>query len=160
LFWRSKKFIVIAVIVAVLAVGAVAGVAVAQTSNPDAQGKSLIARVAAILGIDEQRVQDAFDQAQKDMKNEALDTFLQKQVESGKITQEQADADKQWLQSKPDTSAYEEALKQWQESRPDLKLLVPDLDEWQQAKPDVELPGLGRFGRIGPMLKGGLLQGR
>ncbi len=142
MWWRSKKFVVIAVVIAVLLVGSVAGIAVAQTSSPDTQGKSFVARVAAILGIDQQKVQSAFDQAQKDMQSDRIDAYLKKLVEAGKITQQQADQYKQWLQSRPDMSQYDQALKQW-----------------QQAKPDVPIPNPGRlFGGMGKF--GGFPRGR
>jgi hypothetical protein len=99
---KSKKSIVIAVIVGVLLVGTVASVALAQTDSPvTAAGKTLTARVAAILGIDQQKVDDAFTKAKSDMANEALDSQLNALVDSGKMTQQQADQYKGWWQSRP-----------------------------------------------------------
>ena len=43
------------------------------------------------LGIDQQKVEDAFTQARSEMKNEALDNYLKGLVEKGMITQEEAD---------------------------------------------------------------------
>jgi hypothetical protein len=59
-------------------------------------------RVATILGIDQQKLQDAFTQAQREMKDEAFNKRMQDQVTSGKLTQQQADQYKQWLQSRPE----------------------------------------------------------
>ena len=114
--WRSKKFVIIAVLTAVALVGSISGVVLAQTGNTDTtqgkallagsanttSGKTLMARVAAILGIDQQKVEDAFAQAQREMRDEALDSYLQKLVDEGKITKEQADQYKQWWQARPD----------------------------------------------------------
>jgi len=101
--WPRKKLILIAVLVALVLAGIVAGIALAQTgSTADNSGKSLADRVAAILGIDQQKVEDAFNQAQRDMQNEALDNYLKGMVEQGKMTQSQADQYKTWWQSRPD----------------------------------------------------------
>ena len=142
--WRSRKFIIIAsVIAALVLVMSLTGIALAQDTG-DSSGQSLLARVAKILGIDQQKVEDAFDQAQTDMQNEALDNYLNKLVEEKKITQEQADQYKAWVQSKPDMTQYQQQLKDWQEARPDIPSVLKD---WQAARPDVPLPGsLGRLG--------------
>jgi hypothetical protein len=142
--WRSRKFIIIASVVAALVlVVSLTGIALAQDTGASS-GKTLLARVAEILGIDQQKVEDAFAQAQTDMQNEALDNYLSKLVEEGKITQEQADQYKAWLQARPDMSQYEQQLKDWQAARPDIPSTLKD---WQMAKPDVPLPGsLGRLG--------------
>jgi hypothetical protein len=153
--WRSKKFIVAVLAATVLLVGGIGGVALAQTgSTGDSSGKTLLARVAEILGIDQQKVEDAFAQAQTEMQNEALDNYLKNLVDQGKITQEQADQYKAWVQARPDMSQYQQQLKDWQQARPGLP---SDLKDWQGAKPDVPLPG-GFGGRAfrGGMMRGGL----
>jgi hypothetical protein len=110
--WRSKKFIIIAVVAAVALAGSIGGVVLAQTedenNNPEAQQQALLDKVCAIYqqntgtAIDSAELQKAFDQAQSDMRKEALDTYLQKLVSEGKITQEQADQYKAWLEARPD----------------------------------------------------------
>ena len=78
--WRKKKLIIVAVLVAtVVLICSVGGVALAQTENTDntTPGKALLARVAAILGIEQQQVEDAFAQAQSEMQEEALDNYLE-----------------------------------------------------------------------------------
>ena len=101
--WKSKRFIIIAVIVALVLVGTVAGVALAQTSDGSTPtpAKTFAARVAAILGIDQQKVEDAFAKAKSDMSDEALTARLDALVKSGKITQQQADQYESWWQSRP-----------------------------------------------------------
>lgn len=105
---RNKKWVIVAVLVAaVVLAGSIGGVALAQTGttgNTDT-GKTLLARVATILGIDQQKVEDAFAQAQREVRDEALDARLKALVEAGKITQEQANQYKTWMQSKPDVPA-------------------------------------------------------
>jgi hypothetical protein len=101
--WKSRRFVVFAVIAAVVLVGCAAGVALAQTNSPPKPdpAKTLMGRVAAILGIDQQQLQSAFDQANRDMENEALDNRLKGLVDQGKMTQQQADQYKKWWQDRP-----------------------------------------------------------
>lgn len=139
--WRSKKFILVVLLGAVVLVGSVGGVALAQTGgNDEGSGKTLIARVATILGIDQQTVEDAFAQAKREMREEALDNYLQKLITEGRITQEQADEYKAWSQARPDLEPYRQQLREWQQARPGVP---PELEQWQQARPDVPFgPGL------------------
>ncbi|MBI4331441.1 MAG: hypothetical protein HY673_09190 [Chloroflexi bacterium] len=101
---RSKKFLIIAALAAVVLAGSIGGVVYAQTPKPTppAAGKTLFARVAVILGIDQQRLEKAFAQAQREMQAEALDNRLKAMVEQGRLTQAQADQYKTWWQSRPD----------------------------------------------------------
>jgi len=110
--WRSKKFILIAVLAALVLVGGTGGVVLAQTKNgddsqPKAQYEALLDKVCAIYeqntgtAIDAQELQKAFDQARSETMAEAQDKYLQSLVDQGKITQEQADQYKAWLESKP-----------------------------------------------------------
>lgn len=64
--------------------------------------KGLLPRVAAILGIPEQKVIDAFKQAEKQVREEAFFKALDKAVENGRLTQEEADKLKEWWQQRPD----------------------------------------------------------
>ena len=61
----KKSWVMIAAIVGVLAIGDTGGVILAQEDPTDGGSpfKSLVSRVAAILGINEGEVQAAFDQA-------------------------------------------------------------------------------------------------
>lgn len=156
--WRRKKFVIVALLSAVVLVGSIGGVVFAQTGGSDntTADKTLVARVAAILGIDQQRVQDAVTQARTEMQNEALDNYLKNLVEQGKITQAQADQYKVWVKSKPDMSQYQQQFKDWMQVRPGVP---PELKAWQDARPDMSLPGgLGYFGGRG--FNGGMKMGR
>lgn len=156
--WRKKKIIILVTVLAVVLVtGSIGGVALAQTGSTGtgATGNTLIARVASILGIDQQKVEDAFTKAQKEMREEALDTYLKDQVAKGKMTQEQADQYKKWLESKPDMEQYRQQLREWQQTKPGIP---EEFKNWQGEKPDVPFPGLGgRFGT--PGFKGGRMGG-
>ncbi len=125
--WRSKKLIFIEVLIGVALLATVGMAAVAHANDENTAQNSttnLMEKVAEIYQantgavIDPQELEKAFRQALQEMRTMALDEFLQKLVEEGKITQEQADEFKAWLQAKPDI--FTEELKEWLESRPDI----------------------------------------
>jgi hypothetical protein len=125
--WRSKKFIIIAVLT-ILVIGAtLGGVAIAQADDqntnptPTANVTSFLDKVAEIyqkntgVTINPQELQKAITEARQAIKDEALNNYLQKLVTAGKITQEQADQFKAWLDAKPT-----QAFQQWWDARPDI----------------------------------------
>ena len=112
--WKNKKVILLAALATALLIGSIAGVTLAQTgsgdeSQPDTQYEAFLEKVSEIyqqntgVAIDVQQLKDAFAQAQTEMQDEALQSWLQNLVSEGKITQEQADEYLQWWQSRPDT---------------------------------------------------------
>ena len=153
---RNKKVIIVAVLGALVLAGSIGGAVYAQTGNTTSgnttSGHPLMARVAEILGIDQQKVEAAFAQAQNETRTEALDNYLKNIVAQGKITQAQADQYKKWLQSRPDMKQYSQQLKDWQAARPGIP---PEVKAWQEAKPNV--PGMPPRG--GPGLRGGMMRG-
>jgi hypothetical protein len=111
--WRSKKFIIVAVLAAVVLLGGIGGVALAQTENsnnsqPESKYGTLLSRVCEIyqektgVAIDQAALKDAFTQAQSELRTEALKNRLQSLVDQGKITQDQADQYLKWMESRPD----------------------------------------------------------
>ncbi|HUV75434.1 MAG TPA: hypothetical protein VMW00_02145 [Dehalococcoidales bacterium] len=110
--FRSKKLIVGVVLAVVLLAGSIGGIALANggddNSPPEARNGALLDKVCEIykektgVTIDPGELEDAFAQAQSDMRNEALDNYLNGLVSQGTITQEQAGQYKTWLESKPD----------------------------------------------------------
>ena len=111
--WFKRKWMLVAVLIAVVVLvgGIVGGVVYAQTNTPTTtpsqttQQDTLMAKVAQILGIDQQTLQNAFTQAQKEIQSEALSQRLANLVQQGKLTQEQADQYQQWWNSRPDVPA-------------------------------------------------------
>jgi hypothetical protein len=106
---HKKKWITIAVLAATLVIlaGVVGGTAYAQsattTNTTQAEPvKTIYARVANILGIDQQKLEDAVAQAQKEARDEELNNRLNSMVTAGTITQDQANQYLQWWQAKPD----------------------------------------------------------
>jgi len=100
----KRHWLVITLLFAALALGITGGTVLAQepVTSGGALGKSFASRVAAKLGLDEATVQGAFNQATRDMQNEAQQRKLDRMVAHGRLTQEQADQIKQWYQSRPE----------------------------------------------------------
>ena len=101
----KRRWLVTVAAMVVLVIGVGAGAAMAQTDETEGGSpiQGLISRVAGILGIEEQAVQDAFDQASKEIRDEVLGRKLAALVEGGRITQEQADEYAEWYKSAPDS---------------------------------------------------------
>jgi len=145
---KSKKtVIIVAVVVALVLVGSITGVAFAQTGSPSTDpGKTLLGRVAKIMGVDQQKLESAFTQARKELRDERLQDL----VTQGKITQEQLNQYKKWLDSRPDMEPYQGQLKNWQQTRPPIP---PELKKWQESRPNIPMPGprgSGFFPGTGP----------
>jgi hypothetical protein len=70
------------------------------------ESSELLSRVAEILGISEEELSDAFAQAKQEMMaercEEAFYAFLERTVEEGLITEEEAEEIKEWWEQKPE----------------------------------------------------------
>jgi hypothetical protein len=121
----KKKLLITGVLCAVVLVGVFGGVAIASADDEDTAPAGLVEKVAAIYeqntgtAIDAQELLKAFEEAGATLRTEMRDQFLQKLVDDGKITQEQADAWEAWLDARPDKAVTDE-YQSWMESRPDL----------------------------------------
>jgi len=101
---RMKIIISVVTAVLLLAIGATA--VVAQEEPPTTQevgGKGLPARVAEILCISETDLVNAFKQACQEMRDESFDQALDKAVENGSITEEEANEIREWWEQRPET---------------------------------------------------------
>jgi hypothetical protein len=107
-----KKPLVITLIAIAAAVGITTGLVFADDEDapqPEAQHEALLERVCEIyedntgVAIEPEALKDAFVAAQDEMRAEAMENYLDKLVEEGVITQEEADQLKEWWQSRPDT---------------------------------------------------------
>ena len=147
--WRSRKFIAAVVVAGLVLVGSIGGAVLADDNENDNGPRAFLGalwdKTCAIYedntgdDIDPEALKDAFTQAQSELRTEALESRLQKLVDEGKITQEEADEHMAWLQEKPDMERYKQRLNEWQQARPDIP---PEVKEWQESRPDVPL----RFG--------------
>ena len=131
-------------ILAVTLVTSLPVVALAQNNGAPPRQGALEARVAEILGIDLQELEAAVKQVRTETNKETLDARLQELVDSGKLTKQQADELKSWLNSRPDVPAVPlgkldeaiqngtitreqaDALKAWQETLPDIPKISPE----------------------------------
>lgn len=157
--WRSKKFIIIAVLTVLVLGGTLGGVAIAQaddqnnntTPTATANVSSYLDKVAEIyknntgVTIDPQELQKAITEARQTIRDEALTNYLQKLVSEGKITQEQADQFMTWWDSKPTLPIDE--FQQWWNDRPDIpSMFGQNNDNGMGAFGDMHMIGKFRGG--------------
>ena len=158
----KKKIAAIAVAIGVLSVGLIGGVVLADEAEEARKGKGLIARVAEILGLEEDTVQDAFDQARGEIRDEAVENWLDGAVEKGALTQDQADSLQEWYDDRPEDLPRLFRGGFWSEEKLDWAvekgILTQDqadaLQEWYDDKPEDLPEGFGfrhgkKFGRKG-----------
>ena len=111
---RSRKFILIGLLVVVVLAGSIGGVVLAYTENgddspPGARHGAMLDRVCEIyeentgVAIDPQKLENAFTQAGDEIMAEARDNFRQRLIAEGRVTQEQFEEFDAWMESKPDT---------------------------------------------------------
>ncbi len=100
----KRRWVIVSVLTAVVALGISGGAVLAQTADPngDSPVKGMISRVASILGLEESQVQDAFDQAVAEMRAEKIQARLDALEESGRITPEQRDDLEDWMNAMPE----------------------------------------------------------
>ena len=71
-------------------------------TQDDGAGKSKAARVAEILGLGEEEVQDAFKQAGKEMRDDRFQARMDRLVANGQMTEDEAAEAVEWFQSRPE----------------------------------------------------------
>jgi len=115
---KRKWFIPVVVVASVLLIGGITGgmiaagdnglgAAVAQNQTAE-RYQALLDRACAIyqentgVAIDPGQLKAALQQAQSEMRDQALENRLQDLVDKGKITQGEADQYLEWWQSRPD----------------------------------------------------------
>jgi uncharacterized membrane protein len=117
---KKRKWFIPVVVVSVLLIGGITGGVVAAVNNSSSNTttgnqtqaadryQALLDRVCAIyeentgVAIDSGQLKAALEQAGSEMRDEALQNWLQDLVDKGKITQEEADQYLKWWQSRPD----------------------------------------------------------
>jgi hypothetical protein len=104
---RTKILAIVVAAVLVLTLGLTTIAFASGSSEEEGDGdkgprQTFISKVASILGLEEEQVTDAFRQARREMCDEALEQRLQKAVENGFLTQEQAEQILEWWQNRPD----------------------------------------------------------
>ena len=97
-----KKLVVGLAAAIVVVLGLAGGTVLAQSADEDGEKKTFAERVAEILGLESDTVEDALKQASSEMRDERTDAWLDNAVEAEKITQEEADAYSDWLDDRPE----------------------------------------------------------
>jgi len=128
--WRSKKFIIIALLAIIVVAGSIGGVALAQSeeeedNQPKARCGALLDRICEIYNeanpeapIDCEALEEAFTQAHDQIRAEAREQFRQRLIDEDIMTEEQLDEWEKWLESRPDFPT--DQFKDWMEARPDI----------------------------------------
>jgi len=116
---KKRKWFIPVVVVSVLLIGGIVGgvVVAGDDSSSTTTGNQtqatdryqvLLDRACAIyeektgVAIDSEQLKDALKEARSEMRDEALESWLQNLVDKDKITQEEADRYLEWWQSRPD----------------------------------------------------------
>ena len=106
---KKRNLLLVLFTVALLALGITGGAIFAQeggapdgSAQDDSDKKSMASRVAGILGLGEEEVQDAFKQARREMRDEKFQTRMDRLVEKGQITEDEAVEAVDWFQSRPE----------------------------------------------------------
>ena len=114
---KRKWFVPMVVVLSVLLIGGITGGIVAASDDSSTAEDQiqlgdryhvLLDRACAVyeeetgVTIDQEQLRDALKQARQEMREEALENWLQKLVDNGEITQEEADQLLEWWQSRPD----------------------------------------------------------
>jgi hypothetical protein len=101
----KKRWIITGLATGILAVALTTGAMFAQSADgtsADSPVRSFAARLAAKLGLDEATVDSAIKDTRREMRDEAVKARLDKMVEKGVLTQEQADEYLQWYADRPE----------------------------------------------------------
>ena len=104
----KRRWFLATIIVGLLSLAVAGGAVLAQVNGTegDSISDTLASRVAVILELDEARVQEALDQAAKELRRERQDQASQQRlnrlVEQGRLTQQQADEQQAWYESRPE----------------------------------------------------------
>ena len=115
---KRKWFVPVVVVLSVLLIGGITGGIVAAASDDSSNAEDqtqlvdryqvLLDRACAIyekntgVAIDSEQLKDALKQARQEMRDEALENWLQNLADNGEISQEEADQYLEWWQSRPD----------------------------------------------------------
>jgi predicted secreted protein len=144
---KGINIVLATVLVAVMLTTSLPFVALAQENEAPQRQNALIERVAEILGIGQQKLEDALKQARTESSKENLDARLQELIDNGTLTPQQADEIRTWLNARPDvpmvppekidealqkgtiTQDQVDALKAWQEAKPDIPKIGPTIGE-------------------------------
>lgn len=101
---KKRNMLLVLFTAVLLTLGITGGAVFAQEAGADEDGarQSMASRVAAILGLGEQEVEDAFKQAGREMQDERFENRMDRLVAKGQITEDEAVEAVDWYQSRPE----------------------------------------------------------
>ena len=155
----KRRWFIGGVVAALALLGLAGGAIMAQESEgKESRFSAFAERVASILGLEADDVEDAMEQAKEELADEALDAKLDSLVADGTITQAQADEYEAWIDSQPDGLLFRGW--HWGGKRGSLDTMVEkgiitqeqadEYQAWIDSKPDslesLEKPGRHKFG--------------
>jgi NTP pyrophosphatase (non-canonical NTP hydrolase) len=103
---KKAKVLISALVAAILLTAGATAAVVAQeepTPPPEARGQGFLSRVAEILDIPVEELVTAFRQARHEVRSDVFNAALERAVDAGAITAEEAGEIRQWLEQRPDT---------------------------------------------------------
>lgn len=100
----KRKWLMIPLVTGILAAGLTGASVLAHNSDEEgASPKETVAdKVAEILGLDQQTVKDALQEATKEVRSERLQHRLDHMVEAGRLTEDQSQAYLEWVDARPE----------------------------------------------------------
>lgn len=98
-----RRWLPILFLTVVLAAGVTGGIVLAQNNGADGDTRAdrVLDRVAEILGIGGTDLKNAFQLARGEISDEKIDKLLEELVDRGKLTQEESNGIRAWLDSQP-----------------------------------------------------------
>jgi len=143
----NRRKLIAGILVATMAL---TGVLVGTVSADEGEGtanhrEALMARVAEILGIDQQDLENAFEQSMQERMGEARDDRCQALIDGGIITQDQVDECREWMESRPDNR---DEMQEWFEARPDMGEACPGFGSSRMGMGGRMPAGCGSGGRM------------
>ncbi len=100
----KKRWVFVSLVVGALTLGVMGGTILAQGAEEE-EGKSPVksfaARVAGILGLEQEAVETAFEQAKREMQDERLESRLDKALENGLIDEARKAEILKWYKDRP-----------------------------------------------------------
>lgn len=107
---KIKALVAVMVAILVLTAGSAAMV-MAQDEEPpppppeqEAEANPFLQKIAEILGISVEELNSIFQQARQELKQDAFQQFLNRAVEEGRLTQEEADEISAWWGQRPEAA--------------------------------------------------------
>ena len=100
----KRKWLMIPLVTGILAAGLTGASVLAHNEDGEqvSPKDAVVAKVAESLGLDQQILKDALQEAIQEVRSDRIQHRLVDAVEAGRLTQEQADAYLEWYEARPE----------------------------------------------------------